>query len=158
LRRTAPPAGARIDPSLLKGVWQIMSVRNLSTGEVDEIARRQTIWFQVSDSVWTYIVTDKDRTNIAPDSLAKLAAGARRAANYAKIWNDAGQTRFWASAGTYRLVDDKLNLTRTLSIEPYMVGYNSVETIVKLDRDTYVYHTTPDAAGVIREYVHRRID
>jgi hypothetical protein len=158
LHRTAPPAGARIDPALLKGVWQIMSVKNLRTGVVDEIARKQTMWFHVSDSVWTYIVTDKDRRNVTPAELAAMPPAARRTANYAKIWNDSAQTRFWASAGKYRLVDDKLHVTRTLSIEPYMVGFSSVETVVRLDRDTYIYHSPPDAEGVIREYVHRRID
>lgn len=164
-----PSAPGRTPSSadLLKGMWQIMSVRNLSTGEVDNIAQRQTIWYQLSDSTWTYIVTDKDRRNTTPAELAALSPAERMRRNYEKIWDPAvrstaqsatGGTRYWASAGKYHVAGDTLKIWRSLSIEPGMVGYYSNEFIVRVDRDTYVYRSAPDAQGVVHEYVHRRLD
>jgi hypothetical protein len=171
-RRISPltqdaPGSAPRNADLLKGMWQIMSVKNLSTGEVDEIAQRQTIWYQLSDSTWTYIVTDKDRRNTTPAELAALSPEERMRRNYEKIWEPVARstakgatdgTRYWASGGKYHVSGDTIKIWRSLSIEPSMVGYYSNEFIVRVDRDTYVYRSAPDAQGVVHEYVHRRLD
>ncbi len=171
-RRISPltdPAPRRTptNADMLKGMWQIMSVKNLSTGEVDDIAQRQTIWYQLSDSTWTYIVTDKDRRNTTPAELAMLSPEERMRRNYEKIWepvarsNAKGATdgnRYWASGGKYHVSGDTIKIWRSLSIEPSMVGYYSNEFILRVDKDTYIYRSAPDAKGVVHEYVHRRLD
>jgi hypothetical protein len=161
--KVAPPARA----SLLKGLWQLMSIRNTNTGEVDDVAQKETIWFHVSDSMYTHIALQKDRPNTTPGELAALAPGDRVQRNYAKIWNaDTRKTardfsegnRFRSSAGSYRIVGDTVRLTRTLAIEPGMVGASSGQIIVNIDENTYTYRTAPDDRGIVREFIHRRLD
>ncbi len=150
-------AAPEINPEDLLGTWQIMSIKNLTTGEVDEIAKRRTIWFQVTKSHWTYIWMDLDRKVIQPQELAQLSNDARTTTNYSKIWNAENQPRFWASGGTYKIEDSNFVYTDLLSIEPHMIDNGGVEQIMKLDRTTYIYRAVP-REGVVREYTHRRLD
>ena len=150
-----PPS---IDPRDLQGTWQIMSIKNLETGEVDEIAKRRTIWFQVTERHWTYIWMDLDRDVVKPKELAELSEDDQIKTNYTKIWNHENEPRFWASGGTYKVEDNKFVYTDLLSIEPHMIGHTGVEEIVRLDRTTYIYHAMPDEKGVVRAYWHRRLD
>jgi hypothetical protein len=158
-------AGARtntnkFDPRDLIGTWQTLETRNLKTGEVQRAPETKTVWFHISDSTWTYITMDKDRPIVTPDQLAGMPAADRIAANYGKIWNESGGTRFWGSAGTYRLDDDKITFVRrVISMEPHMVKVNeATETIVRLDREMYITRSAPDKEGVVTEFVSRRVD
>jgi hypothetical protein len=144
------------DPEDLQGTWQIMSIKNLKTGEVDEIAKRRTIWFQVTKTHWTYIWMDLDRKVVTPEELAKLPEEARVKTNYTKIWNQEHEPRFWASGGTYKIEDGNFVYIDLLSIEPHMIDTDGVEKIVRLDDTTYVYHSRP-RNGVVSEYTHRRL-
>ena len=155
LARTS--AQPNFNPEDLQGTWQIMSIKNLKTGEVDEIAKRRTIWFQVTKSHWTYIWMDLDRKVIQPEELARLPKDTQTSTNYRKIWGEENQPRFWASGGSYKIEDNKFVYTDLLSIEPHMIDHGGVEEIVKLDRTTYIYHSVP-RDGVVSEYTHRRID
>ena len=150
-------AQPNFNPEDLQGTWQIMSIKNLKTGEVDEIAKRRTIWFQVTKSHWTYIWMDLDRKVIQPEELARLPKDTQTSTNYRKIWGEENQPRFWASGGSYKIEDNKFVYTDLLSIEPYMIDHGGVEEIVKLDRTTYIYRSVP-RDGVVSEYTHRRID
>ncbi|MBI4421769.1 MAG: hypothetical protein HY560_13165 [Gemmatimonadetes bacterium] len=150
---------ARLDPRLLQGTWQVMSVRNTRTGEVEQVAQRRVNWFHLTGRHWTYVWMTKDRPVVTPDELARLAPEDRMLANYRKVWDDQHRPVFWASGGTYRVEDGKFIVEpRVMSIEPWMVGVSGVEPIVRLDRQSYIYRSPPDAAGVIRETVHRRIE
>jgi hypothetical protein len=153
--------------SLLKGLWQLMSIRNLNTAEVDDIAQKQTIWFHVSDSMWTHIALQKDRPNTTPAELAALRPAQRMQRNYDKIWNAEMRktaqdmsvgNRFRSSAGSYRIAGDTVRLSTTLAIEPGMVGASSTQILVHIDENTYTWRTGPDEQGIVRELTHRRLD
>ncbi|MBI4503573.1 MAG: hypothetical protein HY700_20725 [Gemmatimonadetes bacterium] len=154
--RTATGASA---PNLIIGNWQVMSRRNLKTGETENVAQRRVNWFHVTQNHWTYVWMTKDRRNVTPDELAKLPPAQQSQERYAKIWDRAGQPVFWASAGTYHLDGGKFIVEpRVMSIEPWMIGVEGVEPITTLDRETYTYQSAPDSSGAVWETVHRRID
>lgn len=146
-----------IDPAEMPGTWAVVAIRNVATGEVDSISTRRTMWLMVTSSHWTYVWMDHGRPVITADSLAKLTPEARQRVNYAKIWDERDQPRFWASGGQYRLVGNRFVIARAMSIEPAQEAVRSYDEIVQLDRTLYVYRTT-DRAGVVREWVHRRLD
>jgi hypothetical protein len=123
------------------------------------VASRRANWFHVTETHWTYLWMTKDRRNITNDQLAKLPAPQQARERYAKIWNDDGQGVFWASGGTYRVEDGKFMVgPRVMSIEPFWLGVEGVEPIVKLDAESYTYASPPDNAGVVWETIHRRVD
>ena len=146
-----------IDPGEIRGTWTVVAIRNLATGEVDSIGARRTIWLMVTSSHWTYVWMDHGRAVTTADSLAALSPEERRRVNYAKIWDERDQPRFWASGGEYRITGNRFVIARAMSIEPVQESVRSHDEIVQLDRAWYVYRTT-DRAGVVREWVHRRLD
>jgi hypothetical protein len=156
------PRGPRgkFDPRDLLGTWQSVETRNLKTGEVQRVTLERTSWFRLSDSTWTYLTMDKDRPIVTPQELSAMSPADRMAANYAKIWNEAGGNRFWGSAGTYRVKGDTITFVRrVISLEPHMVRVNETsELITRLDREMYITRSAPDANGVVREFVSRRVD
>ena len=161
-RASAPgrAIGMTFDPQHLIGTWQTTQTRNLTTGAVERLPATKTAWFQISDSTWTYVTMNKDRPIVTQQQFAGMSQPDRMAANYAKIWDERGQNRFWGSAGTYRLHNDSITFVRrTISLEPWMVKVNEVtEMIVRLDRGAYVTRSKPDSNGVVREFVSRRVD
>jgi hypothetical protein len=38
------------------------------------------------------------------------------------------------------------------------VGASSGQIIVNIDENTYTYRTAPDDRGIVREFIHRRLD
>ncbi len=148
-----------IDPADLRGNWQITSTRNLATGEVDEVWQHRTAWFHVTDTHWTYVWMKKGRPVVTPDELARLRLDDKVSARYAQIWDDRGQSVFWASGGTYSIQDSMFVVgPRVLSIEPFWIGVEGEEPITRLDRDAYVYLSPPRPDGTVIETTHRRID
>jgi hypothetical protein len=141
----------------MPGTWQVVAVRNLATGEVDSVATRRTMWLMVTSSRWTYVWMEHGRAVTSTDRLARLSPAARRRVNYAKIWDERDQPRFWASGGEYRIEGNRFVIARVMSIEPAQASARSYDEIVQLDDTWYVYRTT-DRAGVVREWVHRRLD
>ena len=161
--RAEPRAG--IDHDKFMGTWQIMTVKNLKTGEVDSIFKRRLLWTQYTRSNWTYVYMDSGRSGPTRAEFGKLPLEARRKANYAKMWNQAGQPgaptagwRFWGSGGTYWLDGDTFYYTNLISIEPSQVQLGGVEHVIYVNDTAYAYHSLPDKDGVVREYTHRRLD
>jgi hypothetical protein len=150
------PVGG-IHPEALQGLWQLMTVKNVRTGQVDDIARRQTIWMHATDSVMMHVWQDKERPVVTPDSLAKLAPDARAEANRAMFVDATGNLRFGAVAGTYSVVGDTVILQRKIAIDPALEGTTARDPVVRLDRDWYIIRlTAPD--GAVRELAYRRLD
>lgn len=146
-----------IHPEAFQGLWQLMSIRNTATGQVDDIARRQTIWMHVTDSIFMHVWQDKERPVVAPDSLNKLTPAARADANRAMFSDDAGNLRFGATAGSYRIARDTVFLHRKIALDPALEGTSAFDQLVRLDRDWYIIRSTaPD--GTVRELSYRRIE
>src|SRR6478735_5416008 len=87
----AAPNPQTIDRAKLTGTWQIMTSKNLKTGEVDSIFKRRLLWTQYTGSHWTYIYADSGRAEPSAAEFAKLSAAGKRKANYAKMFNTSGQ-------------------------------------------------------------------
>ena len=147
-----------IDHAKLQGVWQIMTIENLETGEVDSIGNRRTIWTQYTDSHWTYVWMGPGREGSTPADFAQLSPAVQYEENQAKMWDQDGQGRFWGSGGTYSLDGDRMEYTNVISIEPYQVQMGGVEKIVYVNDTAYAYHTVPRAGEAVREFTHRRLD
>ena len=107
----APDQPAQIDKAKLHGVWQIMTVRNLETGEVDSIANQRTIWTHYTDSHWTYVWMDAGREGSTPAEFAALTPDAQHAENRAKMLDADGEWRFWGSGGEWWLDGDMMGYT-----------------------------------------------
>ena len=106
------PQPTAIDKAKLHGVWQIMTIENLETGEVDSVANYRTIWTHYTDSHWTYVWMDAGREGSTPEEFAGLAPEAQHAENRAKMLDDEGEWRFWGSGGEWWLDGDIMG-TRT---------------------------------------------
>ena len=65
------PAGT-IDHDKLTGTWQIMTSKNLKTGEVDSTFKRRLLWTQYTRGNWTYIYADSGRSEPTAAEFAKL--------------------------------------------------------------------------------------
>ncbi len=141
----------------IQGLWQLMTVKNLANGQVEELARHQTIWLHATDSMIMHVWQDKERPVVTPDSLAKLSPSARADANRAMFENAAGNLRFGGVAGSYHIVGDSMFLNRTIAIDPKQQGTDARDQIVRLDRDWLILRAaTPD--GGARELAYRRLD
>jgi len=147
-----------VDHQKFMGTWQIMTVKNLKTGEVDSISKRRTLWTQYTARTWTYVYLDTGRVGRKPADMARLSPEARWRENYSKMWDSAGQWRFWGSGGTYWFDGDRMFYTNLISIEPYQLQLGGVEKVLYVDDSAYAYQSTPDKDGVVREYTHRRLD
>ena len=164
----SPPGGSAgtIDREKLTGTWQIMTSKNLKTGEVDSIFKRRLLWTQYTRAHWTYIYADSGRKEPTAAEFARLSPEARRKANYAKMFNESGQPgaatggwRFWSSGGNYWLDGNTFYYTNLLSIEPSQVEFGGIEQIISVNDSTYVYHSVPrDSTQPVREVTHRRLD
>ena len=57
--------GGNAQPSIrvedLIGTWELVSVKDLKTGSVDEVEKHQRLWLQLTKSHWTYLWMDLDR-------------------------------------------------------------------------------------------------
>jgi hypothetical protein len=142
----------------LQGTWAIVSIKDVKTGQVDEIGKRRTIWLQLTRSHWTYIWMDLDREVITPAELEKLAPEVRTRKNYAKIWDADHKPRFWGAGGSYRLEGNRFVYTDVVSIEPHMINHKGVEIVASVDRQTYVRHSIDDHGVVVRESIFKRLD
>jgi hypothetical protein len=159
------PAGT-IDHDKLTGTWQIMTSKNLKTGEVDSTFKRRLLWTQYTRSHWTYIYADSGRSEPAAAEFAKMTPDARRKANYAKMFTTTapaggatGGWRFWSSGGNYWLDGNTFYYTNLLSIEPSQVEFGGIEQIISVNDSAYVYHSVPrDSTQPVREVTHRRLD
>ena len=144
--------------TMLQGVWQLMTIENLETGEVDRIGDRRTIWTQYTDSFWTYVWMDPGREGSTPADFAQLTADEQYRENRAKQWDESEQWRFWGSGGTYELDGNRMDYTNVVSIEPYQVQMGGVEEILYVNDTAYAYHSVPRDGQPVRKFTHRRLD
>jgi hypothetical protein len=158
LARAVSREAPSVDHQKFMGTWQIMTVKNLKTGEVDSIFKRRTLWTQYTSRTWTYVYMDTGRVGRKPAELAKLSSDARWRENYEKMWDGTGQWRFWGSGGTYWFDGNRMFYTNLISIEPYQLQLGGVEKVLYVNDTAYAYQSTPDQDGVVREYTHRRLD
>jgi hypothetical protein len=152
-------AASQINPALIKGTWEQVSSRDLTTGVTEDIARSRHVWLHFTDQIASQIWMAADRPVVQPAELARMSPDDRRRANYAKIWDDQGRPRFSGLAGFYHLDGPRMYFTLVLNLEPASVNASGMDSIVQLDGRSFAYLTgrTP-AGGWAREQRYRRVD
>ena len=154
----ATEAQGAIKPSDLIGTWEGVTSTNLKTGAVDSLARQGVNWVQYSSSRWMIISMKNGRKVVSDADFGSLSPQEQMKVNYAKVWNDENEQLFAARGGTYRLEGNVLHTTRSIALQPASVGQNEAFTVVRLDRNTMTYRTTPGSDGAVYEVVLRRLD
>jgi hypothetical protein len=154
-------AGAQAAPTVqdLVGTWQLMTSKNLKTGEVDSVANHTVAWIIYTPTHMSFTYMKKNRRGgISPEDFAKLSPGEKAKVNHSWVWDEANVQQFGALASTWRLSGNTLTYGSEMRINPYRVGREFSETIVRLDKTTLVVRTTPEVTGVPREETSRRIN
>jgi hypothetical protein len=141
----------------LVGTWELVSVKDLKTGVVDQVGTHQRLWLQLTKSHWTYLWMDLDRKVVTPEELQRLPPDRQVQENYTKVWDADGRHRFWGAGGKYRIEGNRFVYTNDVSIEPYMLTRTGVEVVARVDATTYVRHSVNQQGEVVRESVFRRI-
>jgi len=153
-----PDRASESTHAMIQGVWQLMTIENMDTGEMDRIADRRTIWTQYTDSYWTYVWMGPGREGSTPPDFAQLSPDEQYQENRTKMWDEDEQWRFWGSGGTYELDDTRMDYTNVVSIEPYQVQMGGVEEILYVNDTAYAYHSVPRSGEPVRKFTHRRVD
>lgn len=147
-----------IKPSDLVGTWEEIASKNLKTGTVDSVASHGVNWVQYTSSRWMVIEMEYGRKAVSAADFRNLSPQEQIKVNYAKVWDDTNAQIFAARAGTYRLEGNVMHTTRTIALQPSMVGLNETFTVVRFNRNTITLRTSPDSDGVARELTLRRLD
>ncbi len=142
----------------LVGTWQLMTVKNLKTGEVDSVANHGLglVLFTPTHVSFTFMENNRPGS-MAPDDYARLSPADKVGVNYSRIWNEQNVQQFRALASTWHLSGNTVTYGSEVRLDPYLVGKVFREQIVRLDKTTWVNRTEPDATGVAREETLRRI-
>src|SRR5262245_15517356 len=88
------PVVAHVNPELIKGTWEQLSTRDLTTGTLEEIGKTRLTWLQFTNHVASQVWMTRDRAVVQPDELSRLSPDDRRKANYAKVWDEQGKPQF----------------------------------------------------------------
>jgi hypothetical protein len=147
-----------INPKDLIGTWEWLTLKNLTTGEVDSIASKRVAWVTYTGTHNLFLSMERDRPVLSRSDLAKLSPEERMKVNYGYVWNDKNQTLFTGIGTTYTLDGNKITYTTQVSLSPSGIGRVGSETIVHLDRTTLIIHRPPNSAGVVFEETFRRLD
>jgi hypothetical protein len=141
----------------LFGTWQLVSSKDLQTGDVTQSTN--TSWILFTKSHWIVLVIEPGRKVVTPAEFEKLSADEKVKANYARLWNEKNEQIFQARGGSYRLDGDKLHHTATIAIQTYIIGIDRVLKIIKLDKTTLIAQTEfPDVPNLRKELTYRRLD
>lgn len=144
----------------LIGTWEMVSNKDLKTGNVVTDAKTTLSWMQFTRSHWTALSMQRDRSVVSPTDFAKLSPEEKVKTNYARIWNEKNEQIFAARGGTYRLDGDTLYKKPTIALGTAIIGVERVVKIIRLDKNTMVAQMgfpflNPTAT---RELTYRRIE
>jgi hypothetical protein len=141
----------------LRGTWQVVSSKNLKTGEVTP--RDGTEWMQLTKSHFTVVGMDNGRPAISQAKYDSLSAADKIKADHDRVFLDDGGQIFVARAGTWMLAGNELHETPVMAIYAPIIGTDQVLKIIRLDNKNLVVQRTPPAAtGTRFEVTYRRVD
>jgi len=152
-------APAAVDPTMLVGVWEMQTGKDLKTGQ--SFGKKEALWwFQFSRSHWMALQMATERKAPMPEAeFSKLSAEAKMKASNARIWGDQGQQLFAARGGTYSVEGDKLHQTATIAMYAEIIGVDRILRIVRLEKDTLVVRTEfADMPDMKQEWSFSRIE
>jgi hypothetical protein len=141
----------------LRGTWQVVSFKNLKTGEVTQ--RDGTEWMQLTKSHFTVVGMDNGRPSVTEARYDSLSAADKFKTDHDRVFRDDGNQVFVARGGTWRLVGNELHETPVMAIYSPIIGTDQVLKIVRLDGKTLVVQRMPPATtGTVYEATYRRVD
>ena len=146
----APKAGD------LRGTWQVVSSKDLKTGQV--YPRDGTEWMQLSKSHFTVVGMDNGRPATSEAKYDSLSAADKIKTDHDRVFKDSGAQVFVARAGTWRLVGNDLHETPVMAIYAPIIGTDQVLKIVRLDGKNLVVQFTSRSGTTTYEVTYRRVD
>jgi hypothetical protein len=150
--------GAQKAPKLadLLGTWQVVSTKNLKTGEVTP--RDGTEWLQLTKTHFTIIGMDNGRATVSPAKYDSLSAADKIKADHDRVFKDDGAQVFVARGGTWKLVGNEMHGTPVMAIYSPIIGTEQVLKIVRIDKENLVVQFTPRSVTTTYEMTYRRLD
>ena len=141
----------------LLGTWQVVSTKNLKTGEVTP--RDGTEWLQLTKSHFTVVGMDNGRPAVSQAKYDSLSAADKFKADHDRVFKDNGAQIFVARGGTWKLAGNEMHGTPVMAIYAPIIGTDQVLKIVQLDGKNLVVQFTPPATtGTLYEATYRRVD
>jgi hypothetical protein len=141
----------------LRGTWQVVSFKNLKTGEVTQ--RDGTEWMQLTKSHFTVVGMNNGRPAFNEARYDSLSVADKIKTDHDRVFRDDGSQIFVARGGTWRLVGNELHETPVMAIYAPIIGTDQVLKIVRLDgRNLVVQMIPPATTGTIYEATFRRLD
>ena len=147
----------------LIGTWELVSTKNLNTGEaisgVND-AKTGLQWMQFTRSHYMVVGMMRDRSVTSPADFAKLSPEEKVKTNYARIWNEKNEQIFAAGAGTYNVEGDKIHLKWTMALNTHFIGVEDALQIIRLDKSTMIVQRGFPILNptTTRELTYRRIE
>jgi hypothetical protein len=141
----------------LRGTWQVVSFKNLKTGEVTQ--RDGTEWMQLTKSHFTVVGMNNGRPAFNEARYDSLSAADKIKTDHDRVFRDDGSQIFVARGGTWRLVGNELHETPVMAIYAPIIGTDQVLKIIRLDgRNLVVQLIPPATTGTVYEATYRRVD
>jgi hypothetical protein len=141
----------------LQGTWQLVTIKNVKTGEVTQ--RNGIEWMQFTKSRFTVVGMDNGRPSVSAAKYDSLSAADKIAADHARVFKDNGDQVFFARGGTWRLSGNALHETPVMAIYAPIIGVDLALKIVRLDNRNLVVEATPRARATdLYQLTYRRID
>ena len=138
------------------GTWQVVSTKNLTTGEITP--RNGTEWLQLTKSHFTVVGMDNGRAIVSAAKYDSLSAADKIKADHDRVFKDDGVQVFVARGGTWKLVGNEMHGTPVMAIYSPLIGSEQVLKIVRIDKENLVAQFTPRAATTTYEVTYRRLD
>jgi hypothetical protein len=147
----------------LIGTWEMVSTKNLKTGEAISGVNDASTglqWIQYTRSHYMIIGMTRDRSVISPADFAKLSPEEKVKTNYARIWNEKNVQIFVARGGTYTVEGDKIHQKPMMALDTAIIGVDDVLKVIRLDKSTLVTQVEFPLFNptTTREYTYRRIE
>jgi len=156
-------AQVTVTASDLIGVWEVVSAKDLKTGDAvrglfDANTARQ--WIQFTRSHWTVLAMQRGRSVVSPTNFSQLSPDEKVKTNYARVWDEKNQQVFAARGGTYRLDGDKLRKKPAIALVTSIIDMDYVLKIIRFDKSTMVTQREWDIANPTTtiEVTYRRIE
>ncbi len=142
-----------LKPEDLMGTWELVSTKDLKTGEAIlgmYDAHTGIQWMQFTRSHWMLLAMVLGR-DVTHSSDLKT--------NYARVWNEKNDQIFMARGGTYSVRGDRIHQQPTIALYTEIIGKGFVLKVTRLDKSTMV--TQMDwiqGPAITIESTFRRID
>ncbi len=142
-----------LKPEDLMGTWELVSTKDLNTGEAVlgmYDARTGIQWMQFTRSHWTVLAMVRGRDRDYSTDFKT---------NYSLVWDKKNEQVFMARGGTYSVRGDTIHQKPTIALYTEIIGEVFVLKVTHLDKSTMVTQMEwPQRRGTSIESTFRRIE